>query len=269
MKPFFIKSIAGNIFCLYHSPAVNVEFKRNILFIPPFAEELNRSRHMINKQAREFSEAGYGVLILDLYGTGDSEGDLGEASLAIWQKDILAAVSWLRSISDTSPIIWAMRTGGLIATDLLQKNSTLSDQMILWSPVIEGKQFMTQFLRIKTSANLTNESEDGKTSVKDLWENIDAGKSIEIAGYNLSAQMATDISALSLKAVKLPRNLSVKWVEISQAEPACLSPAIKKIVDTWKANDINITAAAVNDLPFYNLQEPVWANNYIKETLIL
>lgn len=269
MRPFFIKSISGNIFALYHSPANDAPFKRNILFIPPFAEELNRSRHMINRQARAFTESGYGVLVVDLYGTGDSEGGFGDATIPIWQQDILAAVEWLSGISDSPPILWAMRSGALISTDLVQQYPDLTDRMILWSPTGNGKKFITQYMRIKLAADVTGRSGDTKVTINDLWAQFAAGQNLEIAGYALSPEMARGFSALSLNNMILPPEMHIKWIETSLMDPAKLSPASLGIIDTWNKNDLQVSAMAVNDVSFWTLQEPEMANDYIEQTLKL
>ena len=269
MKPIFIKSISGNIFGLYHLPANQATLKRNILFIPPFAEELNRSRHMINRQARAFTEAGYGVLILDLFGTGDSEGTFGEASPHIWQQDILAAVSWLAKRADTPPILWAMRTGALIAADLVRQYPDITDQMILWSPVSNGKRFLNQYLRIKLAAEVTNKQDNPKVTLKDLWASSESGQMLEIAGYSLSPELIKELSVLSLNTIKLPQTVSVKWIETSINTPAEPSPSSLKVIDAWKKDKVEVYIAPVNDITFWILQEPEWADIYINQTMAL
>ncbi len=269
MTPFFIKSSAGNIFCLYHTPPNHATVKRNILFIPPFAEELNRSRHMINRQARLFCQAGYGVLILDLFGTGDSQGSFGEATLPIWKQDILAAISWLAETSDTPPIIWAMRSGALIATDIIGEYPELTDQMILWSPVRSGKKFITQYMRIKLASEVTRKTNNQKTTINDLWKILESGNGLEIAGYYLSPVLAKGLSKLSLNNSKLPKTLAVKWIETGLGDPAHLSPASQKIIDCWLKDGITVTDIAVNDVAFWALQEPEQADTYIEQTMAL
>lgn len=269
MKPLFIKSTLGSVFALYHTPEDQRKITGNILFIPPFAEELNRSRHMINRQARVFANAGYGVLILDLYGTGDSEGTFDEATVHIWQQDILAAISWLEKTSPSPPILWAMRSGALIATDLVRQYPHTTDQLILWSPVGNGKKFIHQYLRLKLAADLTKITGGKQNNIKALWAQLDGGHSLEIAGYSLSPDLALGMSALTLNRIKLPPGLAVIWIEISPAHPPMLAPAAQGVIDNWKKDGINISAVAVNDPPFWTLQEPEWAMSYISHTVKL
>lgn len=224
---------------------------------------------MINLQARAFSKAGYGVLILDLYGTGDSEGTLGDASIAIWQQDILAALSWLKKTSGSLPILWAMRSGALIAGDLLQQYPDITDHMLLWSPVGNGKKFITQFMRIKLAADISTMTGGTKISMKDLWTRLEAGENIEIAGYELAPELAYGLSSLSLENLKLAPTLSVKWIETSLSEPAVFSPVVQKTIQCWRNKNIKISAIAVQDISFWALQEPETAHNYMKQTQIL
>ena len=269
MEPLYIKSVSGNLFALYHTPANPHDIKGHILFIPPFAEELNRSRHMISRQAREFSQAGYAVLILDLYGTGDSEGTYAEATVEIWQQDIQSALSWLKGKSELPITLWAMRTGALIAADFVQQYPDSCQNLILWSPVGNGKKFISQYLRIKLAAEFTGKPGDNQTTMKDLWTDLDNGKIIEIAGYDLTGKLAHGLASLDLATIKLPETIKVNWIETALSDPANLSPASQKIIEKWETKDIPVNAYAVKDKAFWTLQEPEWALDYITQTLKL
>jgi len=227
---------------------------------------------MITRQAQRFAKAGYGVLILDLYGTGDSAGSFDEATLHIWQQDILAAIAWLNKTSEkpkSPPVFWAMRSGALIAADLVQQYPDITDQMILWSPVSNGKKFINQFMRIKLAAGMTTGADSGARTLKDLWAHLETNQCLEIAGYNLSSALAQDFTNLSLSQIKLPHTISVKWIEISLGDPPTLSPASQNIINIWKEHKVQITETTVNDATFWTLQEPEWANCYIDQTLRL
>lgn len=82
MQPLFIESSAGKLFAIYWPPAGEIPFGKAIIHIPAFAEEMNKSQ-------------GYAVLILDLFGTGESKGDFGEATWQIWLQNIDTAIDWL------------------------------------------------------------------------------------------------------------------------------------------------------------------------------
>ena len=73
---FFLDTADGPRFCLYHAPVG--ECRGALVYIHPFAEEMNRSRRMAALQARALTAQGFGVLLLDLHGCGDSGGDFGQ-----------------------------------------------------------------------------------------------------------------------------------------------------------------------------------------------
>ena len=79
-EAFFLDMEPGQRFCLFHPPAGTC--RGAALYVPPFGEEMNKSRRMAALQARALAAAGFGVLQLDLYGCGDSSGEFAEARWA-------------------------------------------------------------------------------------------------------------------------------------------------------------------------------------------
>ena len=59
-EPFFLRVDGGERFCLFHPPAGAC--RGALLYVHPFAEELNRSRRMAALLARALAGAGYGVM---------------------------------------------------------------------------------------------------------------------------------------------------------------------------------------------------------------
>ncbi|RLA42511.1 MAG: hypothetical protein DRQ97_13905 [Gammaproteobacteria bacterium] len=77
---------------------------------------MNKARPMVNRQARLLAEQGYCVVVPDLYGTGDSSGDFGEADWARWCDDITATLHWIKSSGGQSVCLWGLRLGCLLAS---------------------------------------------------------------------------------------------------------------------------------------------------------
>jgi len=262
VQPFFLSGSAGNLFAVYFPPASEENHHGDILFVPPFAEELNRSRHMISRQARTFAQQGYGVLLLDLYGTGDSEGRFHEALWPIWKDDLSRARNWLQEKSGKKTALWAMRTGALLALDLLQDQPEFCEKILFWAPVSNGRNFINQFLRIKLAADMAGN--EGDSSTKSLLKQLEGGQSLEIGGYELTPEMARSLSTLSLAKLSPPADLKIFWHEISLTDPAKLSPGSERIITKWKDEGIIISAQALKDVPFWSLQEPEWAHSMIE-----
>ena len=122
--PLFLQLKLGPLGCrfaLHHRPAGPP--RGLVVYVHPFAEEMNKSRRMAALQSRALAEAGFAVLQLDLMGCGDSDGELLDASWAQWVADVVFACGWLRqqylpSGPDTVPLwLWGLRAGALLAAD--------------------------------------------------------------------------------------------------------------------------------------------------------
>ena len=59
-----------------------------VLLLPPFAEEMNKSRRMCALLARGLAADGWRVVRIDLFGCGDSAGSLRDASWEQWCDDL-------------------------------------------------------------------------------------------------------------------------------------------------------------------------------------
>ena len=96
MQPFFLEGRGGPLFALYHPPLAG-EPRAIVVHCPAFAEEMNKSRRMVALQARAFVEQGLGTLVFDLFGTGDSAGDFGDATWDGWLADVRVALDLSRN----------------------------------------------------------------------------------------------------------------------------------------------------------------------------
>src|SRR5665647_2167413 len=95
---------SGQRFCLFYPAECGASgdaVRGLVLYIHPFAEEMNKARRMAALQARALAQAGYAVLQIDLLGCGDSSGDFGEATWKNWVRDVVQGCQWLRKQSNT------------------------------------------------------------------------------------------------------------------------------------------------------------------------
>lgn len=255
-EPFFLDASPGKRFCLYHPPGKGVPLSQAFIYIHPFAEEMNKSRRMVALQAKVFAAMGFGVLQIDLYGCGDSEGDFGDATWEIWKGDIAHARLWLMQQGFASIHFWGLRLGALLALDYAKNEEAEDDpvKFVLWQPVGNGKSFLTQFLRLKLVSKLMSDDTDKATNVQDFREKLGVGEALEIAGYTLSSAMAAAIDALKLGQLVV-KNSEVYWFEIMPDTGRGLSPASTSIVETWSQSGICPKVLLMPGLPFWATQE--------------
>ncbi len=249
MQPFFLPSKWGQRFCLYHPPE---DVARGvIIYLHPFAEEMNKARHMAVRQSRVMAEAGFAVLQIDFLGCGDSSGDFSDATWSAWQEDVLLAYRWLRTQSQAPLTLWGLRAGCLLAA-YAAANITEDVNFIYWQPVVSGKQHWQQFARLKMAGNLASGQPKGVT--EQLRRRLADGQILEIAGYTVSPALAFGLESAEL----LPpptRTGRIAWFELSIREGATISPSSEKYLDQWHKAGFSLESCIVRGPSFWQTTE--------------
>lgn len=253
MSPFFLRSTAGNIFVnTFFSTKIN-DTSPYVLILPPFAEENNKSRRMLSCQARLLNELGYHVVLPDLYGTGDSEGDFSQATWNIWCQDIKNLVTDLAQKKKKVVAIIALRLGALLATSCAQYLGESLKLMVFWQPLIKGESGITQFLRVKMAADLATGEE--KTTPSMLREELRSGELIEVAGYSLLDALTASIDELKMLATDFPSHVNVAWFDVAISEGRNISPANQKIIKSLEEKNICVVSEVVAGPQFWQSVE--------------
>ena len=261
LKPFFLPVGSGQRFCLYQGPRSGTA-KAGVLYLHPFAEEMNKSRRMVSLQARALAEHDYAVLQIDLHGCGDSSDDFGDATWAGWQDDVIAGYNWLRNRVNAPIWLWGLRIGCLLASRTVDR-LTDKPNLLFWQPVVSGKQLLQQFFRLRLAGNLR--SSGVRESTEDLRNQLALGEAIEIAGYRLGPELATGIDAAELVPTGDPRR--VIWLELSARAGAALAPAAQERIAQWQAAGHDIQAQLVPGPAFWQTTEIEVAPMLIEATM--
>lgn len=255
-QPFFLGSGAAARFCLYHAPAAAC--RGAWLYLHPFAEEMNKSRRMAALQARALARRGYAVLQMDLYGCGDSAGDFGDARWDIWHQDAARGMAWLEQQSGCVAGLWGLRLGALLALDVAQAHAPSA--LLLWQPVTNGSQFLTQFLRLKVASQMLADGKDGKDSnsggggTAALRQSLAAGQPLEIAGYLLDPALALAIDARTAEGFAPPA-CPVHWFEMAAESGRPLSPVAARAAAALAAGGAIMSTRVVAGPQFWATQE--------------
>ena len=251
-EPFFLPAGArGERFCIYH-PAMGVP-RGGIVYLHPFAEEMNKSRRMAALQSRRLAACGFAVLQIDLYGCGDSSGDFGDARWEFWKADAALAVEWLKQRAGGSIYLWGLRLGALLALDFAGGEPEGCAGFLLWQPVVNGEQFMTQFLRLRVAGEMIAAG-TAKTGTQQLREGLKAGGQLEIAGYDIASGLAAAIDRLKL-AELAPRDAPVHWFDVVPEAGRTPPPASSRVADAWRARGMKVDVHTVVGEPFWNTIE--------------
>lgn len=236
-----------------------------VLVCPPFAEELNKSRSLIATQSRKLCASGYGVLVLDLHGTGDSPYKLddSDSDWSQWLEQILSAMNWLGQQGTQQVTLWGIRLGALMALEVFQSARSLEtseklpriEHMLFWQPVLNGKTFMTQFLRLRTAASMM--AGDEPETVKGLREIASQKQMIEVAGYCLPNRLIEQIDGLKAEQYEVSGHVSIQWFDVSRQAEKPLPPVQAKLIDHWRRADVDVQLHRIEGDAFWATQELV------------
>jgi exosortase A-associated hydrolase 2 len=236
---------------VWRAPAAR-ELRGLVLHVPAFAEEMNKSRRMTARAARELAARGFGVLQIDLLGCGDSPGDFGDASWEAWIDDVAAGFAWLRTQGDAPMWLWGLRAGALLASEVLPRlPETVS--LLLWQPVISGRQYVTQFLRLKLAADALAVAKEG-AGMRQLRERLARGEALEVAGYRLDSALAAGIERSEF-STHGARVRYAAWFEVSAALSADISPVARSHAALLESQGVRIDVRAIRGPSFWQTVE--------------
>lgn len=265
MQPLFIDSSAGRLFAVYW-PAVGENVcGKAILHIPAFAEEMNRSRRMVALQAQAFSKLGYAVLVLDLFGTGDSAGEFGEATWENWLQNIDAGIDWLTQRGMETIALWGLRVGALLAMDYASLGRYSIQRLIAWQPVLNGEIFITQFLRLRIAAAMINNNAP-REKTAGIKQQLLAGQAVEVAGYSLNPDLIKPLLALRVDRLTWQGVNEIAIFEVLPEQDNPGAAANTQLLTLLQQHSINATLETVVGGSFWIGQENSEAPDLIKLT---
>ena len=90
--------------------------------------------------------SGFHVFRFDYYGTGDSSGPSGEGGLHRWSRDIQLAAQEFCALAaiDVMSLVGARLGASMVATVQLDLSDVKVAHRLLWDPVINGADYLTQ-----------------------------------------------------------------------------------------------------------------------------
>jgi exosortase A-associated hydrolase 2 len=264
-EAFFTNGTAGELFMVHYSPLEYLPSRGAVIVFPPFAEEMNKSRRMMVLQARALAAEGMQVLMVDLYGTGESAGDFEQARWEIWHEDIEIAATWLHKRGVTRISALGLRLGALLAMDFTRRCAGRLERIVLWQPVLNGAAVLTQFLRTRWAASMLDTAREAE-STQDLRQKLRGGESVEVAGYQLSPQLFRSIEELQLVRLGSAGSPPIDWLEVVSAEGSPLLLASQRALEMWRKTGVPVSTATVRGEPFWATPEITVAPELIHAT---
>lgn len=249
-EAFFLPTEPGPCFCLFHKPK-GARRRGNILYLHPFAEELNTTRHIVAHQARNLAELGYSVLQIDLFGCGDSSGEFQDVRWSTWLLNAHTAHLWLRENSSGPFWIWGLRAGALLAAALatqLQDKTQKPVNLLFWQPVTDGYQMLQQFLRLSQAGEWLGTRTPDQMPASQL---LAQGQAVDVAGYTISPEMAQDLSQVHLIPKNFGNGARLVWIEVSKQSSQMLGVASERSLNKWNSSGWQTEAEVVRGISFW------------------
>ena len=260
----FLGDPGRRVFVLLREPADAAPGGGSVLVVPPFGEEMNKSRRMIAETSQRLCAAGLTVVLPDLFGTGDSEGEFRDATVERWIEDLSSACGLAEARGRPVRAVLAVRLGSALAAAAARAGAVPAVQSsVWWQPVLDGKRHLAQFLRLRVAAG--NMRGDHPETVDGLRGRSAAGETIAVAGYELSPSLVRGLEALATDGLA-PQAGTLCWIEfVREAEAAAPLPATR-FVDRARAAGASATLQTVAAEPFWNSAEIVRVPQAIEQT---
>ncbi len=269
-RPLFIDRPHGRLFAIHHPPsgaaAQGDGGREAVVYIHPFAEEMNQSRRMAALHAEALAGLGHGVLMLDLTGCGDSTGEFADARWETWRDDVVAGCRWLGALGYRRITLWGLRLGAALAVETACAEPGICHRLVLWQPVVSGRSLLTQFLRLRIAAEMGS---DGGETTKSMRGALGKGDTLEIAGYELTPELAGALDNVDLAGAELPHGIGLDWIEIVPQADRGPAPASQRVIERWREAGSPPTVETVEGAAFWSIQETTLVPALIERTTSL
>ncbi len=246
VEAFFLPVPDGARFCVHHPPRHKNGL--GVVFASAFAEEMNKSRHIVAQASRRLAAQGFGVLCIDFKGCGDSSGSFDQASWADWRQDISTAIDWMLAQGYSRVVLWGHRLGAMLAAQAAAARPNDVARCLLWQPVVQGETHLVQFLRLRLANAMLSGHKGGETG-KSLRARLSGGETLEVAGYPLSPGMADDLDRLELGTLRPA--CAVDWIEIVAEQGQALPVGAARVTEAWRKDGVALVVSAIVAQPFW------------------
>lgn len=242
----------------------NSRCRGNIVYLPPFEEEMNRCRAAVAGQARRFAATGYSCTLIDYYGTGESSGRLDEADAQVWAENIRSTVAQLQQDNGAPVALWGCRLGGLLAMQHLGDEALGISTCLLWQPVTSGKTYLNQFFRQRAAAFVAQGLPGENTAA--MRERLLAGDTVEVAGYPITEKLVSSIECLDFADLGPLSGKRVIWMENLTDPSASLGPRSVKAITQLESSGAAVEAITFVGSALWQLHERANCPDLIDKT---
>jgi pimeloyl-ACP methyl ester carboxylesterase len=169
-----------------------------VLICNPMGEEAARAHRVYRVLASQLERAGYAAQRFDYFGTGDSDGDALEATIAAWGEDIETAAKELtRRTGVHRLVLVGVRLGASLAVMAAARLN--ARHLILWDPVVNGASYLQE---LAAAHREFMHEELGAVWNDDLHLRA-SGATAEVLGTPISPELRNGLAGIDLTSIPL------------------------------------------------------------------
>jgi len=185
MEVFYFGQPSRRLFGVLEKPQKAVE--AGIVFCPPCGEEMTSTYARLARWSKELANQ-FAVMRFHPFGTCESGGTFQDFTYAGAVEDTATAVAYLRERTGVKRVgLFGLRFGAFVAA---QAAADLQiDFLLFWSPITDLRQYFRDLLRMRLTMELVHLKPDKvKFTTKSMVEDFEAGRSVDILGYEFSPE---------------------------------------------------------------------------------
>lgn len=205
MIPIRFGPLSRQLAGVFHPAATRRTPSTGVLLCPPLGQEAVRLHRLYRVLAERLAAAGFHVLRLDYFGTGDAAGEDEDGDLEGWQGDVWCAQQELLKRTNCQRTLWVgARLGGSVAA-LASLNRPEAEHahgsgrgerqaphhLLLWEPVIDGPAYLKELAHAHARA-LATELVGGKATAPRATPPLRG----EALGFGLGQALLTQLTQL-------------------------------------------------------------------------
>lgn len=222
MTPLLFGAADAPLYGVHHPPQATPT-NTGVVLCYPFGQEYMRAHRACRQLSLLLAKKGFHVLRFDYTGTGNSHGEIGDASVERWVGDVVAAVEELKELSDVAAVsVIGLRLGGVFA-ELAARGRRDIDRLVVWDPVVSGSEYVETLRReIAVERSHSYGPPSGNRELPD--------GAIHYNGFVMPGRLRHGIEALRLDA-EVPQGPGRVLQLVSHEEPS-----FTRLREAWRAH---------------------------------
>jgi len=91
-----------------------------------------------------------------------------------------------------------------------------------------------------------------KETVNSLRASLASRESVEVAGYELTPELATSLDSVELTPLANSQSPPIRWFELLLNPESPLPPASRQVIEQWQAKKVDVSVSTITNMPFWD-----------------